>query len=1164
MDKTYSNEDSGTILDNILYNLKSVKKIMRESNLEKKLSLLNSIGKNLSKETIIEIIVDESNINNTIKLIDIYINNSTDLEYILRKSNIKIEEKIILFNIYQNKFNLNQALKDEIIETLNIYNIIKNENISFEEKKSKILKNAISFGKEDIIEIIINEENVDNKVQLIDIALDLLKAEDFIRIIAFEKDLDKKEILLVKYLLFFFFACRNDFLKMIIEIADSKQYIEEIADFINKLKLFNDDIAYIINNLSDLDVENKIYLTQNLIINNISFSPLIKIAASIENNEQRLQYFNGLGLELELIDYDFVRDMFYSADSIENKYMILSLFKDNISLERYNDLVRSLQNDNDKNKFIILAIDNNDFEGKNILDIFENILFIKKCNIEVIDIKIIEYMSQQLKKVMTKDDRDFDEYFKVVNNVFNFDEYSILALQKFMKNNSFQGNIEELFKSTNLIVKLSMSNSTEIQHLTPNLVGLLMGKDKSEQDKIINELETVFLKNNLPMMAKLYKVFDIMHPNFGEFNGEPYQSPNLNNKNNPLYKQIILFADLMRITAGSNNRSLKEYIKHIEVGNEIAKHLISNDIGVDSLDDNYKEILIDYLKHLETLYNNTLYGKKNPVKLSGNIKIDIENFIKLFGKNEEKFDINKLPDRIVKMFGHFAGIDTMDELKILMDTTINSADDRNRKRAEIGSFEIHKGYFVKGIANQDKEDEFYSFLTNIFQNGSLCKELLGDAARSDSTPMDTDVSRMLEEPASFEDAFNNPKYASSRYGPLWIVLKDDERFNETSNTNNKYIPGKLEVFETSMDRQGHYGIRTGFASSDIDYLVVDESKIRMDRIKYEIVMNGFYIPLLNTKGNLVFTPEEYDELHEKMSGLSYYNTEKEYKFASELDNFDINNTGYNIDIVKSINEVTKVRKEVISKLKETGLDIKLGRSLDLKDECIDLIDTGSTSRGTNKMNGYDFDFVMRVDKDIYTNDDKMNKLYQSFKNVFSDIEFDGHKIRKYKLKLDNGKEVELDITFIMKTNKMDYSTEECLQDRLNTIKNMDEDKYKKTLENIVLAKYVLGSVYKSKNAAENPQGGLGGVGIENWILQNGGSFERAARSFIEKAEGRSFQEFTKVYTIWDFGQNNLSFKRYDGYAHDEFITNNMNEEGYNKMVSVLNEYIYTLEQSKQL
>ena len=147
---------------------------------------------------------------------------------------------------------------------------------------------------------------------------------------------------------------------------------------------------------------------------------------------------------------------------------------------------------------------------------------------------------------------------------------------------------------------------------------------------------------------------------------------------------------------------------------------------------------------------------------------------------------------------------------------------------------------------------------------------------------------------------------------------------------------------------------------------------------------------------------------------------------------------------------------------------------------------------------------------------------------------------------------------------MDYSTEECLQDRLNTIKNMNEEKYKKILENIVLAKYVLKSVYKSKNVADNPQGGLGGVGIENWILQNGGSFERAVRDFLDKANGRNFQEFCKIYTIWDFGQNNLSFKREDGYTHDEFITNNMSEEGYNKMVSVLKEYINTLEHSRQL
>ena len=502
--------------------------------------------------------------------------------------------------------------------------------------------------------------------------------------------------------------------------------------------------------------------------------------------------------------------------------------------------------------------------------------------------------------------------------------------------------------------------------------------------------------------------------------------------------------------------------------------------------------------------------------------------------------------------------------KSLMETTIKDADSRNRERAKLGKFEIHKGYFVKGIANQDKEDEFYTFLTNIFQNGSLCKELLGDAARSDTTPMDTDVSRMLEEPSNFMDAFTNSKYASSRYGPLWIVLKCDDRFHETSENDNKYIPGKLEVFETNMDGQGHYGIRTGFATSDIDYLVVDEQKIKMDRIKYEIVMNGFYIPLVNTKGVLVFTPEEYDILHTKMAGLSYYGTEGEYQFAEELDNFDISNTGYDIDINSSINDVTRVREEVINKLKETGFNIQVGRSLDLTDKCLDLIDTGSTSRSTNKMEGYDFDFVIRVDKDIYTDDNKMQELYSSFKKVFPDINISGHKIRKYKVKLANGKEVELDITFIMKTNKMDYSTEECLQERLDTIKKLDINKYKKVLENIVLAKYVLKSVYKSKNVTENPQGGLGGVGIENWILQNGESFEYAARDFLDKAEGKCFEEFKKVYTVWDFGQNNLSFKREDGYTHDEFIKNNMSEEGYNKMISVLKEYINTLEKHKNL
>ena len=73
-------------------------------------------------------------------------------------------------------------------------------------------------------------------------------------------------------------------------------------------------------------------------------------------------------------------------------------------------------------------------------------------------------------------------------------------------------------------------------------------------------------------------------------------------------------------------------------------------------------------------------------------------------------------------------------------------------------------------------------------------------------------------------------------------------------------------------------------------------------------------------------------------------------------------------------------------------------------------------------------------------------------------------------------------------------------------------------------------------------------------MQNGGSFIDAAKSFVEVAEGKSFEEFKKAYQIWDFGDNHLAERR-GQYVHDNFVSNNMSEEGYNKMVQVLLDYL---------
>ena len=152
----------------------------------------------------------------------------------------------------------------------------------------------------------------------------------------------------------------------------------------------------------------------------------------------------------------------------------------------------------------------------------------------------------------------------------------------------------------------------------------------------------------------------------------------------------------------------------------------------------------------------------------------------------------------------------------------------------------------------------------------------------------------------------------------------------------------------------------------------------------------------------------------------------------------------------------------------------------------------------------------------------------------------------------------------VKTDKLDYSTDECIKDRLRTIRDMSEEKYQKVLANIVMAKEVLKDVYKPRHAGKNPQGGLGGVGIENWILQNGGSFEHAAREFVRISENKSFEEFTKEYAVWDFGENHLSFRKQDEYMHDSFVRDNMTEEGYYKMQEVLKEYLRSLEYMQEM
>ena len=804
-----------------------------------------------------------------------------------------------------------------------------------------------------------------------------------------------------------------------------------------------------------------------------------------------------------------------------------------------------------KNKFYNREFTINDFNSNpDLLDIFG-------------DTNVVCGFSENLSWMIPL----FEDYdnLKIANSnrlkiISEYSKIQDAVLEDFFKEYVMElGNNIEMDKIeyvSEVLSRLSLSNSSEIFTFRKELAKQILKTNNPFES--LSKIENVFIKNNIPTVGKIYSCFDILHPDFQGFNFDVSMISPILKKSSTMSKKIIVFSDLIKCSFGSNNRSVNEYLKNIEYGSSLYESIKNGQIQFDSLGEFEKRELIIFSSHLITLYNNTMNAKmKNETFVSsGDVLKDISYLSKKLSP-DGTLDYN-LADRVIRMFCGFAGIDTLEQAKDYINNKIQTANIRNRN-ASSTEMTLEQGDFIKGIGG-------IKYLGNILQNGSVSKEYLGSDASSDATPLDTDVSMIM----SSDGTINKKMYATaaSAYGPIWFVLKNDDRFT-TTRTNSETLEAKrdmskMEVFYTGVCGGDHYGIRTGFASSEINYIVMQNYD---PRVGLEIAMNGFYIPVANMEGKIVFTPSDYDKLREKMNGLSYFG-ERNYSFS---ENLITDETEYLASQIEQSNYEIQIKREKINNIikksfEELGLRLKTNIDGDLSEGFVELIDTGSTGRGTNKPGDGDFDFMMRLDKKILSNSSRLNELKQTIlrnlgKENSSELTGTGD-FRLKSVQIDSDTSVDIDITFTNKTDKVSYSTDMALQDRLLTIQRTDPEKYKYVVANILLAKQVLkkAGVYKP-NRGEIPQGGLGGVGIENWILQNGGSFIDAAKSFVEVAEGKSFSEFQSIYQIWDFGDNHLAEKR-GHYAHDNFVANNMSDTGYQKMVQVLKQYLKTAKISR--
>lgn len=738
---------------------------------------------------------------------------------------------------------------------------------------------------------------------------------------------------------------------------------------------------------------------------------------------------------------------------------------------------------------------------------------------------------------------------------------------------------EQIDSITSIVNRVTTSNAIELRRAGKDFLHEVAASQDPEAK--LDQIEQVFLHNNLPYAGKVFRSFQILYPTNQSFNKHFNYVVNRGTlKDLPdtgiISRESVLFADLIKASIGSNNRSMRQYIKSLRQGQQLTEQLLAQDgESYDNLDPSDQSILKTYLEHIETLYNQTQKGRHEPYITSGDSKQDLINLATNFNASER---IN-LPDRVVRSFCYMLGIRSLDELEQYMDSTISSADAKNRARYERNDFTLQANDLIKAVEAQ--------YLDSILQNGAICKEFLNGEASSDGTPLDADLTRLGDECTGDINSAMDWKNTHASFSAMAVnlVIKNSDLI-QTDGT--KYDPSKLELWDNG---NSNCGIRTGFPSSAIDFIVYDQSSVtphseaRLPFICSEIAKNGFYIPVVDkASGQCIFSPQDYDELRRKLSGLERYGA-PEFQFATDQDLY----TPGIETIIGLIGEQDTqiaaqrqaVEAELSNKLKHNiaGFKgIKPTPDGDLTPGFVDLIDTGSTGRGTSiPGDKIDFDFIMRIDASIYNNKIQRqgfsDTLRQSLKasedkSNLNGIRLDGVEITGLK------DPVKLDISFTQRTNHLEFSTDQALTERLNAIKQQSPERHKAVIANIILSKQLLknADVYKPRHSSEeldpNRKGGLGGVGIENWILQNGGSLKVAAENFLAAAEQAeyNFNKFCEIYQIWDAGQNHFavcdnetSSERRDSFGHtlvyDNFITRNMDARGFSRMVTALRQYL---------
>lgn len=709
-----------------------------------------------------------------------------------------------------------------------------------------------------------------------------------------------------------------------------------------------------------------------------------------------------------------------------------------------------------------------------------------------------------------------------------------------------------------LLERIENSPSRTVRQMRDALTEQLLST--AEPEKTYEKIERVFLRNHIPLAGKVFLTFDLI---YGDTRYEKAYSPTIKDAS-PREARMLIYKDLINIHLDTGNPSLKSYLQEVVAIMPLVERVKRADET--ALEDGERLQLEEFFRKLRVLRDVSHYGNVNPEE--GVVsKESVQDGIVAWEKSMGVKDGQSIQERLEEMFLRPAGVASVQEALARMDSSAERADTTNRSLvAESGGkLQLKAGDLLKRVKS--------SFFRSYQQNGNVTKECLGGSVQGDATALDTDTGKVLEKDLveGNKSALRNSPSNDYAWGDITLVLRPEaDRFLETSIGEDTRFHDQLrgktapyELFQTPViDDERHFGIRTGVPFTEVRWIIMRAPGRReLLDLKMDIVANGYYVPITEEDGTVLFSEAEFDHLRVLYAGTDVlpetaFVADPELKAAPGGASLEAlaDQIGFERP---SIEQTQRQIEDVIKgALAKAGMSLRTSAELAIGAE---ILNTGSTARGTNiPGETVDFDIVLRLDEnDLKRQGEIKAVLDEALRGQFQ--AGGNSQWRRTGVRVGDAT-VDIDVTFTQKPEVEGVPSHLVSAQRLESLERGDPAQADLVRANIVQAKLAL----KKAGVYKKLDGGLGGLGVENWILQSGGSFARARKEFLaqaidEKGEIRPFEACAERYAIPDPGINLIENLDQTGasdrkaYRHDNFFyfLNREKADGYEKMVKAL-------------